>query len=893
VSLRHPWCWASRTTDRPDGRPDHAASAAGVLEALDARDAGLTGNEVTERRAVWGPNTIAGTRAPGRWHLLLEQLRDVLLWVLVVAAGISGFVLGQWIEAAVILAIVALNVGLGYVQRARAEDALAMLRDLTAPTAAVLRDGVEHEVPAAELVPGDVIALRSGARVPADARLLDAHDLSAQEAALTGESLPVPKQVEPVAVDAALGDRSSMVFLGTMIAAGRGRAVITATGGRTAVGGIAQLVGEQEDERSPLQVQLAVLGRRLVVLAVGVGAIVFVLGALRGYGSDEMFLTAVALAVAAIPEGLPVVVTVALARGMHRMAEQHALVRHLPAVETLGGATVICTDKTGTLTENELQVQLVFVDGREQAPEELDPEAPAISAFAVAAVLCNDAQRLGASYIGDATEVALLQAVERLGVEPELTRARFPRVDEIAFDSRTKRMATLHDCDEGALLVVKGAPETVAARCSGRLTANGVAALDDRTRGLLGDEASALAARGYRTLALAQRSMPRTAEISEPGEHDLVWVALVGMLDPLRPEARAAVDEARDAGVRVVMVTGDHPGTAATVAAQVGIEDGETLLGAQLRDVTDDELAASVGRYGVYARIDPADKVKIVRAWKARGEIVAMTGDGVNDAPALRAAHIGVAMGSGTDAGKEAADMILADDNFATIVAAIREGRRIFANLQKVIAFLVSANAAEVLLITTMLVAFGDLGAPLLATQILWVNLVSDGLPVLALAMDPAAPDVMRQPPERDRALLALHTQARLVGRAVLLAGAALVVLAYGEYVREYPWPKVRTLVFCALVVVQLWYAIDVHRSGRGRSHRANPLLSWSLVGSFALTVAIVQTSIGERLFDTVPLGWVDWVIVSAVTGAAVLALTLGRRLSARLRGREASPALG
>ena len=853
-----------------------------VIELETDLEQGLGNDEVRRRLARLGPNELKPRKRGGWLPVLAAQLADILVWVLLGAAAIAGLLLDEWIDASVILAIVVLNTVLGFIQQFRAERALAALQEAAALEATVRRSGQELRIRARDLVPGDVVVLASGNRVPADVRLSETQHLRIDEAALTGESVPNSKRTTAAALDAPLAERGSMAFAGTTVVAGRAVGVVVATGMRTVVGGIAHLVGEQKESSTPLQRELGSVGRRLGLLAVGVAALVFVLGAARGYPADEMLLTAVALGVAAIPEGLPVVVTVTLAQGVGRMARRHALVRRLAAVETLGATTVICTDKTGTLTRNELRVQrvLAFTESGPGGPS--DPET--WKAYARVAALCNDARLNGdGEATGDPVEIALLRSVEETGDDVEELRRAYPRSDELAFDSSRKRMSTLHRDHGGTYVAVKGAPEIIAARCNAARTPTGTVRIDEAARLDLMRRADELAREGLRTLALAERTIDgEPGSIHDP-ERDLVWVALVAMMDEPRRESHGAVAEAIDAGAIVVMVTGDHPATARAIAHDVGIPEwGEVLEGRALHEMSDTALAATVDRYRVYARVDPVDKVKIVKAWQARGHIVAMTGDGANDAPALRAADIGIAMGSGTDVGREAADMVLADDNFATIVAAIGEGRRIYLNLQKIVWFLLSANAAEVLLITVSLLLIGRLGPPLLATQILWVNLVTDGLPVLALAVDPAPAGIMHRAPHPQRAVLSARAQLAMLVRGAILASAPLAVLLYGYWLRHLPWDQVRTFVMTTLVGVQLAYAFVIRREGSIRGERLVPnwWLAISIAASIALQVAVVVTPLGHDLFETRTLAIRDWAVAVLVSSVAPLVI-------ARLRPRD------
>jgi len=778
-----------------------------------------------------------------------------------------------------------LNSVLGYVQEARAEDALARLKELSAPEAVVVRDGEEHRLLSSEVVPGDIIVIEVGDRVPADARLLEASHLEAEESALTGESFPAPKGIEPAVEGASLGDRRSMVFSGTSVAAGRGRAVVTATGRNTEVGHIADVLA-QEEPPTPLQIELDRVGKRLALLAVGTAGLVFLTGLVRGNAAEAMFLTAVALAVAAIPEGLPAVVTITLSRGVQRMADRNAIVRRLPAVEALGAASVVCTDKTGTLTRNEIRLQHVLLLGLEGRAADMPRTDTRALRFVEVAALCNDARSSPGGYLGDPTEVALLLAVEEMGVDPEVLRREMPRIDEIAFDSRRKRMTTIHALSGHRLVAVKGAPEVVVSRCSRIQDAGGAVDLGDEQRQRLLREAAGLAATGLRTLALAYRQEGDLPVDAAGIETELTLVAIVGMSDAVRDEAALSVAEAQRAGITVVMVTGDHEVTARAVAGETGIlgPDHEVMPGDRLRHMSVDELAEQVERYRVYARIDPLDKVKIVEAWQRRGQIVAMTGDGVNDAPALRAADIGVAMGSGTDVAKDASDMVLADDNFASIVAAVREGRGIFANLKTVVHFLLSCNASEVLVMFLGFLVFGALGDPLLAVQLLWVNLITDGLPALALGMDPPARDVMLRPPDLRRDILSGSRQLTLLRHGSVLGAATLAVLIVGHYGLGYEWPVVRTMIFTALVVVQLAHAFSMRsretggwRGGPGR----NPLLVLGVFGSLLLQLAVIYLPLGNTLFDTAQLPWQVWPIIFGLTGLSFTMVNTLNRLAA------------
>ncbi len=870
-------------------RPWHSLPVDEVVAALGGDPhAGLTSAETARRLAEVGPNAIGEEGGPGRLSILAHQFTDVLIWILVVAALVSGLLLDEWIDAGVILAIVVLNTVLGFVQEARAENALARLKEMSAPEAVVVRDGGERRVPTAEVVPGDLLVLEAGDRIAADARLISAVRLEAEESALTGESFPSSKQVAPVEEGVSLGDRRSMLFSGTSVAAGRGRAIVTATGSATEVGRLAEVL-TQEEAPAPLKVELTRVGRRLAIICLGAAGLIFLTGLLRGKPAEAMFLTAVALAVAAIPEGLPAVVTITLSGGVQRMADRNAIVRRLAAVESLGAATVICTDKTGTLTRNEIRVQQVVLEGRSGSPAELPTEDRRVRRFVEVASLCNDSRATAGGYLGDPTEVALLMAVADLGADAGEIRARYPRVDEFAFDSRRKRMSTIHEVPGGRLAAVKGAPELLVDRCRAVEGAEGSLPFDAARRTAVLAEAARLARGGLRTLALAYREESDLPSETEEVESDLILIAVVGMSDAVRPEAGPAVAEAQRAGITVVMVTGDHEVTARAVATEVGIlgPADEVLPGERLREMTAEELAAEVERYRVYSRIDPLDKVKIVEAWQQRGEIVAMTGDGVNDAPALHAADIGVAMGSGTDVAKDAADMVLTDDNFASIVSAVREGRGIFANLKTVVYFLLSCNLSEVLVMFLGFLVFGALGDPLLAVQLLWVNLVTDGLPALALGMDPPAPNVMLGPPDRSRDILSGRQQLLLLRHGSVLTVAALGALVIGHYALGYEWTVVRTIVFVTVVVAQLAHAFSTRSRLTGRWAEGpgrNPLLGLGVLGSLLLQVAVVYAPIGQTLFDTAALPAAAWGLVIGLTAFSFLTTNTLNRLAAGKR---------
>jgi P-type Ca2+ transporter type 2C len=860
------------TNSSSGDRPFHSLDVrrvAGLLSVDSNR--GLSTAEAKSRLESYGPNRLASDEGPTRLQLFARQFANALVLTLIGAAFIAGAVLGDWIDATVILVIVVLNAVIGYSQEQKAADAAEGLRRLAAPFATVIRDGVEVRVQTETIVPGDLISLAAGDRVFADGRLFAATHLGVAESELTGESVPTEKALAPVDPEASIGDRSSMVFSGTTVTTGRGTAIVTATGTETQIGRIAGMLAADEPP-TPLEKELNKVGRRLGIIAVGIAIVVFGIGVAQGIPAESMFLLGVALAVAAIPEGLPAIVGITLGRGVQGMARRNAIVRRLPAVEALGAVTVICTDKTGTLTRNEIWVQETEMAALNIADLSTAPSDPRIARYAELAALCNDARRSGDTWIGDPTEIALHRSIAHLVDIPELERA-YPRIDEVPFDSTRKRMTTLHRSEGGTLLVVKGAPEVVVPMCTNLESDSGIEPLDEsRSRAAL-SAAEQMAGRGLRTLGIAYAERGDIPTDIESAEQDLILVAVTGMSDELRPEAKASVEEAAGAGIEVVMLTGDHEVTARSIAGDLGLLDNrEVFSGHQLAAMAPSELAGRVERIGAYARVDPADKVKIVRAWQENDAIVAMTGDGVNDAPALRSADIGVAMGSGTDVARDASDIVLADDNFTTIVSAVREGRTIFANVRKVLSFLLSANVSEVIVVFTGFFFFASMGEPLLATQLLWINLVTDGLPALALGFDPPEPGVMRRPPDRRRSLLGWDSQLRLLARGTIMAAAVMAAFWVGIGA-GYEWELTRTLGFTTLVLVQMAYvfALRIHESGWRNSLGSNYLVHGTVLISVLLQAIVVMTPVGNSVFHTVPMNLAAWGVALLLSLAGAL----------------------
>jgi P-type Ca2+ transporter type 2C len=821
----------ARMTD-PD-REWHATRVAAVLEALGARGTGLTADEARVRLARYGPNQLTQAEQAGYFRVLFVQFRSLLVWLLIGAAAISG-ALGEWIDATAIAVIVALNALIGAWQEYAAERSIAALRRLTAPRARVRRDARTLVIPAAEIVPGDVLLVEAGDLVAADARLSAATSLTCVEKALTGESEPVTKAVNAsIDADASLGDRATMVYLGTAVANGTGTAVVVATGMRSEVGRIAGLMASVHEVETPLQARLRKVGRVLVAAAIALVVFLFALGLLRGQPVLGLVLVAVSLAVAAVPEGLPATVTVALAVGVRRMARRRALIRRLPAVETLGSTNVICTDKTGTLTVGQMTVRAAIAgdatyafegEGYQPAGAVACEGQPVDGTVDAALALlarnlagCTNAEILLRDgvheAVGDPTEAAMVVAAGKVGVDRAAVEASAPRVGEVPFDSDRKRSSVVRRRADGSIeVLVNGSPEAVLARCTRYVGAGGVALMDESRRTTIMTANGALAANALRVLACARRELgpERATELlaspltAAAVERDLTFVGLVGMQDPPRAEAKLAIARCQSAGIKVVMITGDQPRTAAAIASRLGLLDqhGGVIGGDELQRASDAELAARIVDTAVFARVTAADKLRIVRAWQARRAVVAMTGDGVNDAPALRGADVGVAMGlGGTEVARQASDMVLTDDNFASIVAAVEEGRGVHDNVRKTLLFLLGGNTAELLLMTVCMGA--GLPIPLLPIQILWINLVTDGLPALCLAADPVAPDVMqRRPHARDASMIDRPFLVTMFATALMTAAVAFGVYLYGLSVHNER--VARTHAFAALVFAEL-----------------------------------------------------------------------------------------
>ena len=874
-------------------------------------DRGLDTKLAASRLDSHGPNELTAAPKPPFWKKLLEQFSSFLVIILILAAVVSA-VVGEFVQAIAITAIVLLNAALGVVQERRAEEAMAALQKLTAPEAQAVRAGRRETVPARQIVVGDLVLLEAGNYIPADMRLVESANLRIEEAALTGESVPVDKDANLVlGPDTHLGERENMAYSGTLVSYGRGKGLVVATGMKTEIGQIAELLQSVEIEATPLQRKLDQLGKVLGWAALAVSGLVFLLGWARGIEPLEIFLVAVSLAVAAVPEGLPAVVTITLALGMREMIQRNALVRRLSSVETLGSTTVIASDKTGTLTQNVMTATRLWVDGAvfeihasnehvEDGSGALDgifrvngsqvdlSDYPASTTALWVAVLDNDADFEAAedgSYrvVGDPTEVALIVAANRAGARRSELEQAYPRIDEIPFDSSRKRMTTVHkvlkpkpeDASpfyDGSLLdwevaATKGAPDVVLDLCTHYQTiADSTETLGDVERQLILDANKAMAKEALRVIAFAYRVEKDVPDHATPEtvEHDLIFVGLIGMIDPARPEVPPALEMARAAGVRTVMITGDYPDTARAIAEDIGLmqEGHQILTGRALESMEPEQLMQEAKRTDVFARVTPEHKVRIVNALKAAGEVVAMTGDGVNDAPALKRADIGIAMGiTGTDVAKETADMVLTDDNYASIVAAIDQGRVIYANIRKFVFYLLSCNGAEILTILTAILV--GVPSPLTAIQLLWLNLVTDGAPALALGMEKGEPDIMDKPPRPvSEAIINPEMWSRIGIQTVAIAAVTLTAYFIG---RSFFPAAAGTMAFATISFSELLRAFT-SRSDRYPLLKigifTNKAMLYAVSTSALLLLAVIYVPFLQPIFDTVPLNATQWAIM-------------------------------
>jgi P-type Ca2+ transporter type 2C len=866
--------------------PWHAQPGKDCLEQLGSEsNGGLSSDEIAVRLARHGANQLAEKAPRAAWLKFLDQFKSLLVLILIGAALLAGAI-GDLKDAIVIGVVVLLNACLGFFQEHRAEAALAALKNMLAPTARVRRDGEVQQIDAADLVPGDILLLEAGDRIPADARVLTAHSAEVAEAALTGESHAVAKQPDAVAASAVLAERDNMLFMNTVVTRGRLEAVVCATGMQTEMGRLAGLLAETAEGQTPLQIQLDGLGKRLAIIASVVVGLMFFMGLMRGDELVKTAMTAIALAVAAIPEGLPAVVTVTLALGMHRMAKRNAIVKKLAAVETLGCTTVICSDKTGTLTLNQMTARALYCNaqrytvsgegyGSEGDIEGLGETSEKLRQVLLPAALCIDAQIKDGKLIGDPTEGALLTLAEKAGLTPAAVLADWPRTAEIPFDSATKYMATFHRDGDQVMMCVKGAPDVLLARSTRYLADDALAlSIDDGVRAAFVTENEALAEQALRVLALAGRVIP--AKDFDPAGDLLPWVqdltlhALVGIIDPPRAEAREAIATCRAAGIQVKMITGDHRVTAAAIARELGLE-GEAHEGRELDGLSQAEIAALVEKSAVFARVAPEHKMRIVEALQAKGHVVAMTGDGVNDAPALKTADIGVAMGiTGTEVTKEAATLVLTDDNFASIVRAVEEGRTIYENIVKFVRFQLSTNVGAIL--TVLGAPFLGLATPFTAIQILWVNIIMDGPPAMTLGVEPSRPGVMGDSPRQaDTAILSAQRLWRIA-----LYGATMAVGTLGLYawaIEASGEAKAMTLAFTTFVLFQFFNIFNAraeHGTAFNRQFFANGKLWLALMGVVVMQIIAVHWQPAQAIFDTVDLSLTEWLLATAVASSVL-----------------------
>jgi Ca2+-transporting ATPase len=935
----------------------HSQSVEKVMETLKTHpDRGLSAVEAQARLAQYGPNQLQERPRPTFWHMLLGQFDNFLVLILI-SASVVSFLLGEYVDAGAIMAIVILNAILGVVQESKAEEALAALKKLAAPEARVIRDGHLITVPAQELVPGDVVTLEAGNYVPADIRLIESANLKIDEASLTGESVPVQKMADAVlSRDIPLGDRRTMAHMSTMVTYGRGQGAVVATGMNTEMGLIAEMIQTYEEEPTPLQVKLDQLGKWLGIACLATCAVILVIGLLRDTRTGvivadglsaylqayqhkivELFMTAVSLAIAAVPEGLAAVVTIVLALGMQRMISRHALIRKLPAVETLGSASAICSDKTGTLTQNEMMVMQMYVDqtllsisGEGYKPEgEVQEDGrraelrdyPSARPLLQAALLCNDARLEREAtdgsptenwrMVGDPTEGALVVAAAKADLWKNRVEEVYPRLAEVPFDSERKRMSTIHrvpeDAGEGALkpwvkglgpyaAYVKGAPDIVLGLCTHVLEDGREFPLEESRRQRILEINAALSSNALRVLGVAYRSLDEIPENPTPEavEHDLVFMGLAGMIDPARPEAKEAIAVARKAGIKTAMVTGDYKNTAVAIARELDLitheHEGQVLTGAELDEMDEAALAEIAEEVDVYARVSPQHKVKIVEALKRYGHVVAMTGDGVNDAPALKRANIGVAMGiTGTDVSKETADMVLTDDNYASIVSAVEEGRTIYSNIRKFVYYLLSCNMGEIM--TIFLAMLAGLPLPLTAIQLLVLNLITDGAPALALGLEKGEPDIMDRPPRPvEEPVINRQMVWGIVVQTIAITAATLTAFIIGLHRFPDNLAAAQTMAFATLSISELFRAYT-SRSERysifGIGVLSNKYMQWAVLASLVILLSIIYVPFLDPIFGTASLGLNEWLVMLPLMLIPSIAAELNKAFLTRTGARQ------
>ena len=863
----------------------HGKKMEAVFEEIKVRpETGLSGEEASRRLAEHGPNELRAQKGRTVLQMFLAQFADFMVLILLAAAVISVVAEQAWADAIIILLVVIINAVLGVIQENRAEHSLAAIKKMASPHAKVRRDGQMHVLPAGDLVPGDVVVLETGDFVPADIRLYSCVNLKTQESALTGESVPVEKQEGEVEEAAALGDRRNMAYSGSLITYGRGEGVVVETGMHTQLGRIAGMLDKEEGVKTPLQRRLADMSKKLALAAIGVCAIVFLVGVLYGKKVDEMFLTAISLAVAAIPEGMLAIVTIVLAIGVQKMIAQHAIIRRLPAVETLGSATVVCSDKTGTLTMNRMTVVAASAPFEAGDAQVFRRQSAAVL-LGTAMVLCNDGQEGKIdgkeTFLGDPTETALLDFAKTMGYEKKRLEGKIPRVDEVPFDSDRKRMATVHKENETYRIFAKGGLDEILDICT-HIQDGGVRPITAEDVERIQKTAQEMSEAALRVLAFAMGEAPGLATIDKQAvyENGLTFLGMAGMIDPPRPSAREAVAMCRQAGIKPVMITGDHKSTATAIAKDLGIlgKGDRVITGLELARMDDDRLKEEVRNIAVYARVSPEHKLRIVKAWQSWGDVVAMTGDGVNDAPALKRADIGVAMGiTGTEVSKEASAMILTDDNFATIVTAVSQGRTIYNNILKAIQFLLSCNLGEIL--TIFIATLLNWDSPLLPIHLLWVNLVTDTFPALALGMESAEKDAMQKPPRDPKsAIFEKPLLFRLGYQGAMIAGLTLLAFLIGHRTSI---ELGETMAFAVLSGSQIFHSLNL-RSNVYSLFSKGPGNKWLLYAggaSLFLQLVVLLTPFLQDIFHLVPMSPMDWLIVAGLSVTPILIVEIFKAL--------------
>ena len=858
--------------------PWHASEPEAIYKALHTSEEGLSDAEAAERLAHYGRNELRQKPKKTIWQMIKSQITDPMVLILIGAAVFSA-ILREWTEAIVILTIVIINAVIGIVQERKAESSLEALKQMSAPNARVLRQGEESIVPASELVVGDIVLIDDGAMVPADLRLIESANLKIQEASLTGESVPSEKDAKDIMPqECVLGDRVNMAYTSSIVTYGHGTGVVVATGMNTEVGNIAGLLENQDELDTPLKRKLNAVGKTLTVVGIIVCALIFAIGAFYGRPLIPQFLVAISLAISIIPEGLPATPTIVMALGVQRMAKQNALIRKLPAVETLGSATVICSDKTGTLTLNQMTVTQIAVNGDFEAKrttpvEAADREHPEVYRELVyAGALCNNASLdpdHKGEIIGDPTEGALIFLAQRFGIDHEELEETYPRLFEQPFDSERKRMSTVHEIDQQLVSYTKGAVDEMLPLCTGILTSQGVRPITQADMGQIQDMCDSMSQKALRVLGFAVKNLKHLPEDEEEDiEFDMTFIGVAGMIDPPRKEVAESVRTCRNAGIRTIMITGDHKVTALAIAKELSIwQEGDTVIsGEELAAMSEEELDQAVEQTTVFARVSPADKLRIIQSLKRNGEVAAMTGDGVNDSPALKAADIGVAMGrTGTDVAKEASDMILLDDSFTTIAYAIKEGRRVYRNIQKVIQFLLAGNIAEIT--TLFLATLFNWDAPLLAVHILWVNLATATLPALALGVDPASKNIMKHKPVKAGTLFERDLIARVIRQGVFVA--AMTIVAYFIGADQDGHITGQTMAFCVLAISQMLRAFNQRSNTEPiwvRAEGPNPWLAVSFLVSAGLMACILFIPALQSAFRLTDLTGSQWLMVMGLS---------------------------